>query len=122
MAETPEQSELNLRDFLTTRARGASDLRLALDTGFGFLIAVIALVWRPNGWFPLASAALCFAAFGGWGIADRELRERNRESANSTIPLRLLHLARIIAAALGGAAAVALLIGLLGLALGTWIS
>jgi hypothetical protein len=122
MDEAPQQADLDLREFLTARARGASDLRLALDTGLGFVVVVIALLWRPGGWKLLASAALCFVAFGGWGIADRELRERELSSGHSENAVRLLRVTRFFAVILGGAAAVALLVGVLGLALGTWIS
>lgn len=122
MTDDAQQADVDLREFLTSRARSASDMRLALDAGLGLVIAVIALVWRPGGWKVVASGALCFVAFGVWGIADRELREREVNSDHSRVAVRLLRLARIFAATLGGAAAIALFIGVLGFALGTWIS
>ena len=122
MREASPESDLNLREFLTARARTASDLRLALDAGLGLLAAIVALLWRPGGWKLVASAALCFLAFGGWGIADRELQEREHNPGASRISLRLLRLARVLAAILGATAAIALLVGVLGVALGTWIS
>ena len=122
MREASQQSDPNLLEFLTTRARTASDFRLVLDAGLGLVVAVAALLWRPGGWRILTSAALCFVAFGGWGISDRELQERQHGSDHSRISLRLLRLARVLAATLGAAAAIALLVGVLGIALGTWIS
>src|SRR5690348_14236466 len=109
MREAPQESDLNLREFLTTRARTASDLRLALDAALGLLAAIVALLWRPGGWKLVTSAALCFVAFGAWGIADRELQEREQTSGDSRVSLRLLRVARVVAATLGAAAAIALL-------------
>ena len=122
MVESPQEAEVNLLEFLSTRARSASDARLVLDVALGLVIAVIALVWRPTGWLFVVSAALCFAAFGGWGIADRELRERRSNPADAHATLRALGIARVIASIVGALAAGTLLIGLLAVALGTWIS
>lgn len=122
MPEGAQQSDVNLREFLAARARTASDLRLTLDAALGLLAAMVALLWRPRGWALATSAALCFVAFGGWGIADREYQERQHDLGNSPISLRLLRVARVLAASLGAAAAVGLLVGVLGIVLGTWIS
>src|SRR5436305_2240764 len=115
------EDESNLIDFLTARARSASDARLALGVGIGVAIAVIALLWRVPGWHLIVSASLCFMGFGGWGIADRELRERIGAGSSSIGGLGALRLTRVMSAILGGLAGAALLISLLGLALGTWI-
>lgn len=122
MVESQEQPDLSLVDFLATRARSASDTRLVLDVAVGLVAALIAVIWRPAGWIFIASAAACFASFGGWGIADRELRERAVDVANTGGRLTILRVTRIIAAGAGTIAAGALLVGLLGIALGTWIS
>jgi hypothetical protein len=122
MLESPPESEVNLSQFLSARARGVSDARLVLDAAVGIVVAVVALIWRPAGWYFIASAALCFAAFGGWGIADRELRERHGEASATGTAVRVLRLAQVITATVGALAAGALLIELLGVALGTWIS
>ena len=107
-----------LGQLLSARARGASDLRLAIDVAVGVVIAVAVAVWQPPAWPVILAAGLCFGAFGAWGIADRELRERG-EAATS---VRWLRVVRQAAALLGVLAAVALLVGVLALALGTWIS
>ena len=112
--------EVSLPEMLAHRARTASDLRLALDAGGGALATIAVLIWHPAGWWPLlASAALCFASFGIWGIADRELADR---AVAGDAVSRALRAVRVGAAVLGGAAAAMLLFGMLGVALGTWIS
>jgi hypothetical protein len=108
----------SLAELLTSRARRASDLRLALDVAVGIVAVGVAAIWRPAGWLMLAAAGLCVGAFGAWGITDRELRER----AEGTTVARSLRVARRLAVALGTLAAVALLLTLCALALGTWIS
>jgi hypothetical protein len=118
MTETVPRPDASLPELLAQRARGASDGRLAIDLAAGLLAAAVALRWRPTGWVVLLSAALCFAAFGAWGIADRELGERAPESALA----RVLRVVRVVATATGALAAVALLLGITATALGQWIS
>ena len=122
MVESQEQPEISLVEFLTTRARRASDTRLVLDAAFGLVAVLVAVIWRPAGWHLVASAALCLAAFGGWGIADRELRERGVDASKAGSAHRIPRIVRAVAAGVGTLGAGALLIGLLGAALGTWIS
>ena len=107
-----------LAELLSTRARGASDLRLAIDVAVGVVLAVVVAIWRPPVWPVILAAGLCFGAFGAWGIADRELRERGEGSPSS----RWLRLGRQAAALLGTVAGIALLLAVMALALGTWIS
>lgn len=121
MTDTSPPRDANLIEFLSTRARSASDGRLALDAGLGFVVTVVALIWRPGDWYLIASVGLCFAAFGAWGIADRELRERGGLSITG-VGLSLLRIGRVIAASIGALAGALLLVSLLGIALGTWIS
>lgn len=102
-----------LSDILTTRARGASDTRLAIDVGAGTLVAAAALFWRPAFWALLVAAALCFAAFGLWGIADRALAQE---------PTAAMRALRAAAAGLGALAGIGLAIGVVALGLGTIIS
>lgn len=89
------------------------------DSVGGILAFVAVSVWRPGGWVLLASAAACFASFGLWGIADRELRER---AATPSPGARLLRVLRAGVALTGALAGIALLLAGLALALGTWIS
>jgi len=123
MVNSSLRPDARLPELLAARARGASDGRLALDLAGGLVAAAVALAWRPSGWLVLLSAALCFAAFGAWGIADREARERPRASGRSLISLiSLLRGVRALAAVVGAMAVVTLLFATLALALGTWTS
>lgn len=107
--------------FLSDRARHASDTRLALDAAGGVVIALAAVLWRPSEWVLLVGLALCFAAYGGWGMADRELGERTTTRASAS-SLRLVRALRWVAAIIGFAAGLTVLFRLFTLALGTWIS
>ena len=126
MVDSSLRPDARLPELLAARARGASDGRLALDLAGGLVAAGVALAWRPSGWLVLLSAALCFAAFGAWGIADREARERPDARGHSLLSLvslvSLLRGVRALAALVGAAAMVTLLFATLALALGTWIS
>jgi uncharacterized membrane protein len=112
--------DAGLAEFLVARARAASDGRLVLDVVAGALIALGLAMWRPKGWISLVAASLCLAAFGLWGIADRELRERAHGSPPAIV--LVLRAARATATLVGVLAAVTALFATLGVALGTWIS
>ncbi len=113
-------ADASLPDVLAARARAASDSRLVADV-IGGVLAVVALsVWRPWAWLSLAGVALAFAAFGSWGIADRELQERGDRGARwLRITLTSVRVASVI---IGAIAAMGALLTGLGVALGTWIS
>jgi hypothetical protein len=111
-------SEPTLRELLVSRARRASDGRLVADVIGGGLIATLVVIWRPGGWLPLLGAACCFLAFGAWGITDRVLREQVTPDRSTAMLAGL----RIAAAVVGIAGAAMLLLGLWGLALGTWVT
>jgi hypothetical protein len=119
MVETHEnQHDLTLAALLAHRARGASDGRLALDAAVGLIAGALVLVLRPPAWPVLVSAAVCFLAFGVWGISDRAVRE----SAVGTRRVQALRALRAGAVALGVAGAVGLAATAMALMLGTWIS
>jgi hypothetical protein len=86
----------------------------------GVLVAAAALTLRPGGWAVIASVGLCFAAFGAWGIADRLLDQPGGFSRRGVVALLLV--LRTVAVTIGVAAALILLFGIAGLAMGTWIS
>ena len=111
---------LNLTDAVIHRARAASTRRLSADTMGGILVASAALTLRPAGWAVIASAGLCFAAFGAWGIADRLLDQPGRFGRRAVVAFLLV--LRTVAVTIGVAAALVLLFGIAGLAMGTWIS
>jgi uncharacterized membrane protein YidH (DUF202 family) len=115
---TPHSSD-DLFGALATRARATSDGRL-VGAAIGGLAATLGIaIWRPFGWLVLGSAGLCAAAFGAWGIADRELAERGAMSRPSAVVLRVVQVGSVV---VGSCAAIAAMLVLLGGALGTWIS
>jgi hypothetical protein len=112
--------DASLSEFLAHRARSASIRRLSLDLAVGTAGAAAALWWRPVAWLVLTSLALCFFAYGAWGLVDR---------ARSRVGVRYHRLANVcldvICAAMGALgvlAAAGLLLGVWAIALGTWIS
>jgi hypothetical protein len=113
MPDETLRPDITLPELLARRARGASDGRLVADAAGGVLVAAAALFWRPQLWPLVVSAAMCFSAFGLWGIADRALG-----GSRATVPLAL----RGAATALGVLAALALLASVLAMGLGTIIS
>ena len=110
--------EVSLTDFLARRARTSSDARLAVDAVVGFVVAVAALLAQGPVWYLFASAGICFLSFGAWGIADRELAERDPAVRS----VRWLSVARVLSALVGFIAVGALLVGALGVAIGRVIS
>lgn len=109
-------SEKTLADVLGARARRTPMDRLVLDVVGGVLIGAAAAWARPPAWFPLLTAAACFACYGCWAIAERRLHPD--PSTPPTVASPAWHFARQTAAVLGIAAYVTLLFALLGLALG----
>lgn len=103
---------------LAQRARSASDLRLALDAGLGIVCALAIVLLRPAYWIVWASAALCFVAFGAWGIADRSLAGAAGQPALE----RVLRVSRALAVGLGALSATLFGLGVMMIAVGTWIS
>jgi hypothetical protein len=119
MSESHNGADLSLPEFLSARARHASDARLAIDVAAGFVVGIAATFWRGRGWTIIASAALCFLAYGAWGIVDRELRERAVSRPDRHAALRAT---RIIAAFMGAGAALSFIVSVLFVLLGTIIS
>lgn len=119
MTDHPAQDS-SLPQFLAHRARNASDGRLALDAAAGLLLATGSAVARPLGWMILMPAGACFAAFGFWGIIDRELSER--KPGIGPVGSALLLSARGVAAGLGVVAGLAVIFGGLAVTLGRWVS
>jgi len=119
MVDSVRHREETLGEFLASRARGASDARLAGDAIAAVLTAVVIGVSKG----PLSdirlSIAACLLAFAIWGVADRELMQEHLASGRKFL---LLRATRVIAATLGFAAAAFLMMALLGRALGRMIS
>src|SRR6266550_5844 len=80
--------DASLAEFLTYRARSASLRRLSLDLVVGSGGGAAALWWRPSAWLVLVSVALCFFAYGAWGLADRarsRLAPRDNRLVNASM-------------------------------------
>lgn len=128
MVDSTLGSDATLPELLAARAHSASDLRLTIDVAGGLAVAAVAALWRPAGWVIVLSAALCFAAFGGWGLADRALHARVLAALSLTAeplgrtPVLALTALRGLAAVVGTAAAVALVFSILAGGLGRFIS
>lgn len=71
---TVERDE-SLAHFVARRARSASDLRLAAHVIVGGCVLLAAAVLRPRAWVFVGGLAGLALAFGGWGIAERELAD-----------------------------------------------
>jgi len=117
---TRADEEETIVPFLVSRARRASDARLVLIASCGIFTVGIMVVWQPPGAALLTSAASAGVAFGLWGIADRELSER--QGVASPAALFLLRVLRASAVVLGTAAILNILALGLAASLGTWIS
>lgn len=117
---TGTDPDISLAEFLHARARASAVRRLALDAIGGGVIAGVAAWARPVGWSITASAASCFAMYGVWAIAERHV-DGSRRDAPAYTEFAWFVL-RSGAALLGVAACLLLVMALLGVALGTWIS
>jgi len=114
----PSGAPETLVEFLKSRARRASDGRLAVDVSAGVLVAAAAMIWRPTGFVVVLSAAVTLAAFGGWGIADREVAER-AVSGGTAFGGQAFRALRAAAAIAGAIAFIALVLSALMFGLGS---
>lgn len=106
---------------LAAVARRRSDGVLATWAGAGCLVAVATAIVLPR-WLVVFLLALGAAAFGFWGILDRELAEALDRRDERIGRVRVLRLLRAVIAIVGTAAGTAALLATFGVALGTWIS
>ena len=107
--------DASLAEALAWRARHATDLRLVLDVCAGLAVALGFAAWRPPGWIVLGSISLALAAFGAWGITDRELGERASGPGRSA-----LEAGRGAAAVIGALAILLAAFRILATSLGHW--
>lgn len=113
-------SSESLVGLLVARARAASDGRLILDVAAGLLAALALAIWHPHLWLVPFNVAIVFAAFGAWGLTDRELSERAGVAAGNAV--RVLRVLRALSAVVGAGSAIVACVALFGHVLGTWIS
>jgi hypothetical protein len=112
-------SDEDLFHTLASRARATSDGYLVLAVILGLAATIGIAVWRPPAWLLLGSIGVGAAAFGAWGIADRELVEH---STTPRLSARILRIGRVMSLVVGTCAAIVAAFAVLGVALGTWIS
>src|SRR2546423_10069551 len=79
--------ETGIAEFLRSRARSATDGRLAIDVSVGVTAIIVAYALRPERWLLLGSAGLCLASFGIWGAA---VRARNLPPRSDRAVARIL--------------------------------
>lgn len=119
MSATTSSANDGLFHVLASRARSTSDGALVLAVIVGLSEAIVVAARRPAGWMLLGSIGVCAAAFGGWGIADRELVER---AGGGRVTVTTLRGVRVLALIAGVGAAIVAAFRVLGAVLGTWIS
>ena len=128
MVHAATRPDIGLPELLSDRARAASARRLALDLALGAAVAVAAALWRPIAWQTLLCAALCFAAYGAWGMADRRVRAAQAADAlalalhGSRVAPSLWRAVRSASALIGTLAAAGLALSAMFGILGRWIS
>jgi hypothetical protein len=91
-----------------------------LDLVAGIAAASAALWWRPVAWLVLTSLALCFFAYGAWGLADRA--RSHLATYENRIAQACFDALCAALGAVGVLAAAGLLLSVWAIALGTWIS
>jgi hypothetical protein len=99
-----------LANILATGEGRASSARLgvAAAVGAGGALVVLALV---PAWWLLASPLTCVGALGVWGLAAQKTHQLDVARRSAPMLRRWLRAVRIIAALVGGAAAVAGVLG-----------
>lgn len=119
--EPGRQAEESLFVLLASAARRRSDGVLAVWAGVGSVLAVVLGIALPQ-WRVTFLLTVCAAAFGLWGIADRELGDVLARGLSTGRRVRTLRLTRAMIAVIGVAAGVLALLAGFAAALGTWIS
>lgn len=110
--------DASLPEFLAYRARSASLIRLSMDVAAGVAAAASAIWWKPAAWVVFTSAAVCFLAYGSWGLLDRA-RSRSWIASRPRL-FKLCEALSALAVLVGAVAAGSLLFSALGIAMGIW--
>jgi hypothetical protein len=104
MIERAPAPDGGLPAFLAAQARRTPDGPLAIAALAGSGAVILAFWWRGPLWPATITLPLCVAAFGFWGILDRELAERPQASRTVQVTMRTLRLACAIVGFAAGAA------------------
>ncbi|HEY2165113.1 MAG TPA: hypothetical protein VGH04_14030 [Gemmatimonadaceae bacterium] len=122
---TAPRVEPSLADLWRRSARRATDTQLAACAAalpITVVASVIVAFSRPRwtiDWWPLTAVPLLVAAFGIWGIGDRELVAPEAGAAPAKWGWRLV---QALAAAVAGLSGVVIVLWFLSRVVGTWIS
>lgn len=103
-----------LFELLTALLQRVSDGQLVAACATGLAGVAVILLIRP-GWWRLALPLIVLGAFGAWGIAERERDARGARRVAAA-------LVRGVAILAAGTAAIATVLSVMSVALGTWIS
>jgi hypothetical protein len=109
----------NLDEFLKMFTSRLSDAQLVLTAIAGVLGAAATLITRVSGWPVLTAVSVAVLAFGVWGILGRELTDHPGRRPIIDLTLRALRTLIVIA---GAASAAFVLLAIVSIAFGTWIS
>ncbi len=122
---TAPRVEPSLADLWRRSARRASDTQLAVCASLlpvtvvaGIVVALARPEWTLR-WWPVTAIPLLVAAFGIWGIGDRELAAPAAVGSPVRWGWRSVEAAAVIVAILS---AVVIVLWFLGRVVGTWIS
>lgn len=118
------QSDDTLPRWLGRLARSLPTRTLGMFVGGGILLAVAGAATRSAGSWTMIGAGVCAACLGAWAIADRKLARISPVGAHSSnwVEHGGWRVLRGAAAVLGTLAAMALVVAIPFLLLGTWIS
>lgn len=114
----------DLRDLWCSTARRATDAQLvacvavAIAAALAFGIGALLDVRRAFHWWPIVLPALLAGTFGLWGIAEREMVERNA----SRVSRRALAAVKWCSVVAAGIIVALATVGVFRITLGNWIS
>lgn len=122
---TAPRVEPSLADLWRRSARRATDSQLAICAGLlpitivaGIVVALVRPQWTLS-WWPITAPPLLVAAFGIWGIGDRELTARPGGVPSERLGWRLV---QVVSAATAVASGAVIILWFLAKVVGTWIS
>jgi hypothetical protein len=119
------RDEPSLADLWRRSARRATDTQLAICAAVlpaTVLASTIVAFARPQwtlDWWPVTALPLLVAAFGIWGIGDRELAAPEAGAQPAKWGWRFV---QALAAAVAGLSAIVIVLWFLARVVGTWIS
>ena len=121
MSDSSRRQNASMGAFLHARALSSSWRRVILDAIVGTAVALVAIVLRPPAWVIIAGIGICFASYGLWAIAERELSMPRESAPGETKRVALIAL-RGIMAVIAVITVMLLMATVVAKGLGNWIS